>query len=80
MKLILFLSFIIQVLNKIEKDTQKNIFISIYENLVLKYPKAEIYPEDFINHLREYSPNYKEAWISISLTVIFGLLVYIIPI
>ena len=80
MKLILFLSFIIQVLNKIEKDTKKNIFISIYENLVLKYPKAEIYPEDFINHLREYSPNYKEAWISISLTVIFGLLVYIIPI
>ena len=80
MKLILFLSFIIQVLNKIEKDTQKNIFISIYENLVLKYPKTEIYPEDFINHLREYSPNYKEAWISISLTVIFGLLVYIIPI
>ena len=80
MKLILFLSFIVQVLNKIEKDTQKNIFISIYENLVLKYPKAEIYPEDFINHLREDSPNYKEAWISISLTVIFGLLVYIIPI
>ena len=80
MKLILFLSFIIQVLNKIEKDTQKNIFISIYENLVLKYPKAEIYPEDFINHLSEDSPNYKEAWISISLTVIFGLLVYIIPI
>ena len=80
MKLIFFLSFIIQVLNKIEKDTQKNIFISIYENLVLKYPKAEIYPEDFINHLSEDSPNYKEAWISISLTVIFGLLVYIIPI
>ena len=74
------ISFIIQVLNKIEKDTQKNIFISIYENLVLKYPKAEIYPEDFINHLSEDSPNYKEAWISISLTVIFGLLVYIIPI
>ena len=61
-----------------EKDIQEA--IKMYNEGKSLAEKAEIYPEDFINHLREYSPNYKEAWISISLTVIFGLLVYIIPI
>ena len=62
------------------ENVKMNIFLSIYENLFLKYPKVEVKPEDFINHLSPGSENYKQAWISVSLTVFFGLLVYIIPI
>ena len=61
-------------------NTPKNIFISIYKNLFLKYPKVDVKPEDFIKHLSPDSENYQQALISIGLTVIFGLLVYIIPI
>ena len=73
MKLISFLVLIGEIISK-------NIFLSIYENLILKYPKVEVNPEDFINHLSPDSENFNAAWLSISLTVIFGLLVYIIPI
>ena len=65
--------------SEIENNT-KSIFLSIYENLVLEYPKVEVKPEDFIYHLSSESENFKEAWFSIFITVIFGLLVYIIPI
>ena len=37
-------------------------------------------PEDFIYHLSIHSENFKEAWFSVGITVVFGLLVYIIPI
>ena len=77
MKLIFFLVLIGEM---ISKNISKNLFLSIYENLILKYPKVEVNPEDFINHLSPDSENFNAAWLSISLTVIFGLLVYIIPI
>ncbi len=82
MKIFYLLFLVTEILStnpEMEKEN-KNIFISIYENLFLKYPKVDVKPEDFINHLSPDSDNYKEAWISIALTVIFGLLVYIIPI
>ena len=77
MKVILVLLLIGQILTKNEST---NIFKSIYESLMLKYPKVEVNPEDFINHLRPDSENFNEAWIAIAITVVFGLLVYIIPI
>jgi hypothetical protein len=82
MKIFYLLFLVTEILStnpEMEKEN-KNILISIYENLFLKYPKVDVKPEDFINHLSPDSENYKEAWISITLTVIFGLLVYIIPI
>ena len=62
------------------ENRRKNVFLTIYENLVLKYPQVDVKPEDFIYHLSSESDNFKEAWFSIALTVVFGLLVYIIPI
>ena len=62
------------------ENSRKNIFLSIYENLLLNYPKVDVKPEDFIYHLSSESENYKQACLIISITVIFGLLVYIIPI
>jgi hypothetical protein len=82
MKWIHLLILIIEILSthsKIENN-QKNTFISIYENLFLKYQKVDVKPEDFIQHLSPDSENYQQALISIALTVVFGLLVYIIPI
>ena len=82
MKLFYFLFLVVEILTtnpKVEKE-DKNILISIYENLFLKYPKVDVKPEDFINHLSPDSENYKQAWTAIALTVVFGLLVYIIPI
>jgi hypothetical protein len=82
MKYLYLLCFIVSVLSKNPKNelSQKNIVLSIYESLFLKYPKVEVSPEDFITHLSPDSPNFISAWLSISLTVLFGLLVYIIPI
>ena len=82
MKFVYVLLLISEILSTdtiIEKG-KKNIFASIYENLFLKYPKVDVKPEDFIKHLSPDSENFKEAWTIISLTVVFGLLVYIIPI
>ena len=77
---LLFLTIgIVSKNSKIEKDN-KNIFLSIYENLLLKYPKVQVNPEDFITHLDQNSETFNSALLSISLTVFFGLLVYIIPI
>ena len=82
MKLIFLLILIVEISSKNSdiENSQKNIFLSIYENLVLKYPKVDVKPEDFINHLGINSENFKVAWFSIAITVVFGLLVYIIPI
>ena len=82
MKLYYLIFLIIGIVSKntkIEKD-KKNIFLSIYENLLLKYPKVQVNPEDFITHLSPDSENFNLSLLSISLTVFFGLLVYIIPI
>ena len=82
MKLIFLLILIAEISNKNSdiENSHKNIFLSIYENLVLKYPKVDVKPEDFIYHLSINSENFKEAWFSVAITVVFGLLVYIIPI
>ena len=82
MKLMLLFILIVEIANK-NSDIEvykKNIFLSIYENLFLKYPKVEVKPEDFIYHLSSESENFKKAWFSVFITVVFGLLVYIIPI
>ena len=33
------------------ENRRKNVFLTIYENLVLKYPQVDVKPEDFIYHL-----------------------------
>ena len=82
MKIIYLFALIVGTLstNSNIDNAPKNIFISIYKNLFLKYPKVDVKPEDFIQHLSPDSENYQQALISIALTVVFGLLVYIIPI
>ena len=82
MKSFLLLSLIVSIMseNPNKEKSIKNTLLSIYESLLLKYPKVEISPEDFITHLSPGSPNFNTSWLSISLTVFFGLLVYIIPI
>ena len=82
MKWIYLLLFIGQIISKSPnvENNQNNIFLSIYENLMLKFPKVDVKPEDFINHLSPDSENFTTAWFSIALTVLFGLLVYIVPI
>ena len=79
MFLIILIGEIMNKNSNIEKN-RKNIFLSIYENLVLNYPKVDVKPEDMIYHLSSESENYKQAWLVISMTIFFGLLVYIIPI
>ena len=82
MKLIHLVVLIVGILltNCRTENNQKNIFTSIYENLFLKYPKVDVKPEDFLNHLNPDSENYQRAIISNAITLIFGLLVYIVPI
>ena len=82
MKWIYLLLFIGQIISKSPnvENNQNNIFLSIYENLMLKFPKVDVKPEDFINHLSPDSENFTTALFSIALTVLFGLLVYIVPI
>ena len=77
MKTISLFILIVEIMgqNSEIKNSRKNIFLSIYENLVLKYPKVDVKPEDFIYHLSIHSENYKEAWFSVGITVVFGLLV-----
>ena len=82
MKKIFLFILIVEIMgqNSEIENSRKNIFLSIYENLLLKYPEVEVKPEHFIYHLSDHSDNYKKAWFSIGITVVFGLLVYIIPI
>ena len=77
MKSFLLLSLIVSIMseNPNKEKSIKNTLLSIYESLLLKYPKVEISPEDFITHLSPGSPNFNTSWLSISLTVFFGLLV-----
>ena len=54
--------------------------MNIIEKLISGYPDADVSPQDFIDHLSIGAPGWQMAWLSIALAVIFGLLVYIIPI
>lgn len=54
--------------------------MNLYEKLVSGYPSGDVSPQDFIDHLSIGADGWVMAWISIALAVIFGLLVYIIPI
>lgn len=54
--------------------------MNLYERLVSGYPSGDVSPQDFIDHLTIGADGWVGAWISIALAVVFGLLVYIIPI
>lgn len=54
--------------------------MNIVSSLLSKYPQGIVKPEDFINHLAIGSDGWICLWVAIALTVVFGLLVYIIPI
>ena len=50
------------------------------QKLISGYPNGVVSPQDFIDHLTIGADGWVGAWIAIALAVIFGLLVYIIPI
>lgn len=50
------------------------------QKLISGYPNGVVSPQDFIDHLTIGADGWIGAWIAIALAVIFGLLVYIIPI
>lgn len=54
--------------------------MEIIQKLISGYPTGEVSPQDFIDHLSIGADGWIGAWIAIALAVIFGLLVYIIPI
>lgn len=54
--------------------------MNIIEKLISGYPSGDVSPQNFIDHLTIGNDGWVGAWISIALAVIFGLLVYIIPI
>lgn len=54
--------------------------MNIIEKLISGYPSGDVAPQDFIDHLSIGAVGWVGAWIAIGLAVIFGLLVYIIPI
>lgn len=54
--------------------------MEIIRKLISGYPTGEVSPQDFIDHLSIGADGWIGAWIAIALAVIFGLLVYIIPI
>lgn len=54
--------------------------MNIIEKLISGYPTGDVSPQDFINHLSFTAKGATGAWIAIALAVVFGLLVYIIPI
>ena len=53
MKIIFLFILIVEIMSKNSdiENSRKNIFLTIYENLVLKYPQVDVKPEDFIYHL-----------------------------
>ncbi len=54
--------------------------MNLYERLVNGYPEGDVSPQDFIDHLSIGAPGWASAWAAVGLAVVFGLLVYIIPI
>ncbi len=54
--------------------------MNLYEFLVSKYPSGTVSPQNFVEHLTIGADGWIGAWIAVALAVVFGLLVYIIPI
>ncbi|MDD1332954.1 ABC transporter permease [Lactobacillus delbrueckii] len=54
--------------------------MNIISSLLSKYPADQVTPQDFIDKLTIGNPGWQSAYLAVLLTVIFGLLVYIIPI
>lgn len=54
--------------------------MNLIEKLVSGYPKGNVTPQNFIDHLTIGSSGYQSTYLAVIITVIFGLLVYIIPI
>ena len=54
--------------------------MNMIEKLISGYPQVDVCPQDFIDHLSIGADGWVAAWISIGLAVVFGMLVYIIPI
>ena len=54
--------------------------MNIIERLISDYPQGDVSPQDFIDHLSIGADGWIGAWVAVGLAVIFGMLVYIIPI
>ena len=54
--------------------------MNIIQDLLSNYPEGVVTPQDFIDHLSIGAEGWIGGWIAVALAVIFGLLVYIIPI
>ena len=54
--------------------------MGIIEKLVSGYPTGDVSPQDFIDHLSVGADGWIGAWVAVALAVVFGMLVYIIPI
>ena len=54
--------------------------MNIIERLISGYPHGDVSPQDFIDHLSIGADGWVGAWVAVGLAVIFGMLVYIIPI
>ena len=54
--------------------------MNMIEKLISGYPQGDVSPQDFIDHLSIGADGWVNAWVAVGLAVIFGMLVYIIPI
>ena len=54
--------------------------MNIFSKLTSGYPSGDVSGQDFVDHLSIGAPGWTGAWLAVALAVIFGLLVYIIPI
>lgn len=54
--------------------------MNIISRLLSDYPSGNVTPHDFIVKLTIGNPGWQSAYLAVAMTVIFGLLVYIIPI
>ncbi len=53
--------------------------MDVINKLLTGYPAGDVTGQDFVDHLSFGAPGWEGAWLSIALAVVFGLLVYIIP-
>lgn len=53
--------------------------MNIIDKLLTGYPAGDVSGQDFVDHLSIGAPGWEGAWAAIALAVVFGLLVYIIP-
>ncbi len=53
--------------------------MDIITKLLTGYPSGDVSGQDFVDHLSIGVPGWEGAWLSVALAVVFGLLVYIIP-